>query len=352
MKYKIWLVQLDIYNKIKLDLLSKYETEKNIYDNFNKVLIEDPYINKRLKGLDKEKSIQKACTTIEWMNKNKVGFLSRTDSGYPKEFKELEDMPYGVFYKGNIDLLNTRKVAFVGSRKCTNYGIQLTKMLTKEVISYNITIISGGAKGIDSIAHNEAIKENGNTIIVLGCGIDVVYPIQNRNLFKEVENKGLIISEFLPNTPPFAYNFPRRNRIISGLSELVLVLEASIKSGSLITAGYAATQGRTVMAIPGSVLASGSAGCNLLISEGAQVYTSMVDLHLLLRLDIKSKHAKGEKSISQKKILAIIENEPKHIDEIFNKTCIDRETLFNVLFEMQMRNEIISLPGNYYAKII
>lgn len=352
MKYKIWLAQLDINNTIKLKLISKYKTEKNIYDNFDKILNDDPYINKKQKETNNKKGLQEACETIEWMKENNIGFISMTDSNYPKELIELKDMPYGLFYKGNINLLRSRKVAVVGSRRCTNYGIEMTKLLTKEIISYNITIISGGAKGIDSIAHKEAIKNDGNTVIVLGCGIDVVYPAQNRSLFKDVEKRGLIISEFLPKTPPFAYNFPRRNRIISGLSELVLVIEASIKSGSLITADYAVTQGRDVMAIPGSVLASESAGCNLLISEGAQVFTSMVDLHLLLGLDIKFKSATSHKLLSEKKILAIIENEPKHIDEIFNKTCIDRESLYIVLFEMQNRNQIISLPGNYYAKII
>ena len=222
--------------------------------------------------------------------------------------------------------------------------------MTKELNGYNITIVSGGAKGIDSVAHSTSVYEDGKTIVVLGCGIDVVYPYSNRFLFKDIEKKGLIISEFLPKVAPLKYNFPRRNRIISALSELVIVVEASEKSGSLITANYALEQGRNVMAIPGSIYSKASNGCNKLIRDGAQVFCSMEDLHTLLGIDCKEKG--GIKSPIKQKILSIISDEPIHIDDIVDKSFIDREVLFNVLFDMQIRNEIISLPGNYYTKII
>jgi DNA processing protein len=218
------------------------------------------------------------------------------------------------------------------------------------LISYNITIISGGAKGIDSVAHNAVIEDSGNTIVVLGCGIDVVYPMQNKCLFREIEKKGLIVSEFLPKTPPLSFNFPRRNRIISGLSELVLVIEASEKSGSLITANYAIEQNKEVMVVPGSIFSKGSIGCNRLIRDGAQIFCSMEDLYLLLKLE----NHENIKILSpiKEKILKIVSDGPTHIDEIVNKAYVGREALFNILFEMQNKNEIISLPGNYYAKII
>lgn len=350
MNYRLWLMVLDMSNKSKLDLLEKYKSEEEIYKNYHIIINENQYLNKKLKDTLKEEVLEKTKKLEFWLKKNNVGFMSVTSKEYPKELKAIEDRPYGLFYKGNLECLNKKKVAFVGSRNCTNYGIEVTKMLTKELVSYNITIISGGAKGIDSVAHNGAINEDGSTIVVLGCGIDIVYPAQNVSLFRKVIEKGLIITEFLPKTPPVGYNFPRRNRIISGLSELVLVIEASKKSGSLITAGYALDQNKDVMAIPGSIFSKESEGCNQIIAEGAHPYSSFNDLCTLL--GINKRKVETKVSPIKKKILNIIESEPKHIDYIVNKSLIDREALFNVLFEMQIRKEIISLPGNYYAKII
>lgn len=350
MKYKIWLLMLNVSNATKLKLLDKYNNEENIYLNYEKIIRDD--ILFRLvkdKENNKVKLMLKAEELIEWMAKNYVGFISFNDEEYPVQLKEINEPPYGLFYKGNINLLMNKNVAIVGSRVCTSYGIQVSKLLTKELISYNITIISGGAKGIDSIAHKTAVEENGKTVVVLGCGIDITYPPQNYSLFKEVEKSGLIISEFLPGTNPNPYNFPRRNRIISGLSELVIVVEASDKSGSLITAQCALDQGKNVMAVPGSVFAKGSNGCNKLIRDGAQMFCTIEDVYTLLKLDFNKNE--GILSPIKKKILSIIAKEPIHIDEIFKKSYIDREALFKVLFEMQIRNEIVSLPGNYYAKI-
>lgn len=264
--------------------------------------------------------------------------------------RHIENPPYGLFFKGDISVLKGRKAAIIGSRLCTQYGLEITKLLTKELISFNITIISGGAKGIDSCAHRTCVENCGKTVVVLGSGIDVIYPAQNKYLFEKVIQHGLIITEFLPGTKPLKYNFPRRNRIISGLSEVVIVSEASERSGSLITAGLAAEQGKDVLAVPGSVFSKTSAGCNKLIKDGAEVFSDMGDLRTLLNLTCKEKN----RIISpiKQKILSIVSDEPVHIDEIVNKTFIDREAIFNVLFDMQIKNEIISLPGNYYAKII
>ena len=335
MKYKIWLIMLNVSNNMKVSFLEKYKNEKSIYE-----ILKDSY---------KDISIEKAEKFEDYIINNNIGLVTYNDEEYPEELRVIDEAPYGLFYKGKIKLLKENIVGIVGSRACTAYGTEVTKLLTKELINYNITIISGGAKGIDSVAHRTSLEEGGNTIIVLGCGIDVVYPKQNFALFKKVEEYGLIISEFLPGTPPFSYNFPMRNRIISGLSSLLLVAEASSKSGSLITANFAAEQGKMVMAVPGSVFFKGSNGCNRLIRDGAQIFSGMEDLYSILGLKFHKKE--GIISPIKRKILSVIENEPIHIDEIAIKSCIDREALFKVLFEMQIRNEIVSLPGNYYAKI-
>lgn len=346
MKYKIWLVMLNVNDNTKIEMIKKYGSAEKIYDSFDEIKLE---LNLKTNYI-KEVELKKADEIADWICKNKIGFITYFDKEYPCELQNIDNPPYGLFFKGNINILKERKVSIVGSRLCSQYGLEITKLLTKELISFNITIISGGAKGIDSTAHKTCIEGLGKTVIVLGCGIDVVYPMQNKYLFKQVEKDGLIITEFLPGVKPLKRNFPRRNRIISGLSELVIVVEASEKSGSLITARLAAEQGKEILAIPGSVFSKASIGCNKLIRDGAQVFTDMGDLRVLLNLTCKDK----ERIISpiKQKILSIVSDEPIHIDEIVNKTFIDREAIFNVLFDMQIKNEIISLPGNYYAKII
>lgn len=351
LKYKLWLFMINISNNFCNKLLLEYRNEENIYLNFENILKENRNMAKKFIGFQKNKLLDKAIEKISWMNKNNIGFIAITDKEYPDSLRNIREAPYGLFYKGNINLLKGDIIAIIGSRNSTNYGEQVTKMLTKELIRFNITIISGGAKGIDTIAHKVALEEKGNTIAVLGCGIDVCYPACNNNLFKKIEERGLIISEFPIGEKPFSYNFPRRNRIISALSRGIIVTEATEKSGSLITVNYALEQGKNIMTVPGSVFSKNSSGCNKLIFDGAYPYTSMEDLKSLFNLR-EEKKVEKEKSALEKVLLEIISKEPIHIDEILTKSYVDREALYKVLFEMQIKNEIVSLPGNFYAKVI
>ncbi|MDD6795920.1 MAG: DNA-processing protein DprA [Clostridiaceae bacterium] len=350
MKYKIWLIMLNLSGEIIEKLLDLYKDEKAIYDKFEEIIKNEHFKFKKLNNLNKVYELEKAEKIEIWMRDNNVGLITFNNSYYPAKLREIQGFPYALFYKGNIEILKEKIVGIVGSRKCSSYGIEVARLLTKELISYNITIISGGAKGIDSVCHNTAISEKGKTIVVLGCGIDIAYPSQNKCLFNDVVKDGLIISEFLPGTRPLSFNFPRRNRIISGLSDLIIVVEASEKSGSLITANYAIEQNKDVLVVPGSVFSKGSMGCNKLIRDGALIFTCMEDLRCILNLTCKEKAR--ILSVLQQKILSVVSDGPIHIDEIVRKSNVDREALYNVLFEMQNRKEIISLPGNYYAKII
>lgn len=349
-KYKIWFYLLKFTNEEKIGLLKIYENELDIFNKFEEIVDINCSLNNDYYLYDKEREINKNSELISYMSKNKIYFLTYNDDDFPEKLKNIKNCPYALFYKGNIKLLKSKTVAIVGARNCTNYGMEVTKLLTKNLNSYNITIISGGARGIDTCAHKNTILSKGNTIVVLGCGIDVIYPKENYSLFNEIYKNGLVISEFLPKTPPYKYNFPIRNRLISGLSDLVIVVEASEKSGSLITATYAAEQSREVMVIPGNVFSEKSRGCNKLIREGAAILTSFSDLILELKLNKENTNNKVNKEFD--KILQVIKESPMHIDEIARKSFIDRDTLFKVLFEMQIRKEIVSLPGNYYAKII
>jgi len=343
MIYKLWFLLLEISNSKKIKLLCMYGNESRIYENYEQISIQNT-------KCDKKALMDKAEKILSWMRENIVNIITIGEEIYPEILRHIDEPPYGLFYKGNIGLLEDRIVAIIGSRNCSNYGMEVTKLLTKELNSYNITIISGGAKGIDTVAHKTTLETNGKTIVVLGCGIDIAYPSQNSALFKKIEEKGLILSEFPPGTKPFSYNFPRRNRIISGLSEVVIVAEAAEKSGSLITANYAAEQGKDVLVVPGSIFLKGCKGCNMLIKDGANVISSLEDLRN--ELGLYKKNNVNLLSPVKQKILSIINQEPVHIDELVNKSYIDREDLFKVLFEMQIGKEIVFLPGDYYARII
>lgn len=249
-------------------------------------------------------------------------------------------------------MLKGELIAVIGARKYSGYGAQVTKVISKELSENNFTVVSGLAVGIDSIAQRNAIDYPGKTIGVLGCGIDIIYPKSNKLLYEDIlKNNGLIISEFLPNTPPMAYNFPRRNRIISGISKKLIIIEATNKSGSLITVNYALELGMDVMAVPGPVFNGNSEGCNKLIRDGAKPFTEMVDLYDFLSI-IKENNKNREKNTCKSVVLSIINSEPIHLDDIIESVNVDRKVLFELLFEMQNRNEIICLPGNYYAKSI
>lgn len=206
--------------------------------------------------------------------------ITYEDDDYPPILKEINDPPWCLFIKGNLDVLHeeTMKFAVVGSRKNTHYGKLTVDMLVPPLVEKGVCIVSGLAFGIDSLAHKKALEYNGTVIGVLGCGVDIIYPKSNEMLYKKVIQKGCIISEYLPWERPRTYYFPRRNRIISGLSRGVLVVEAAKKSGSLITARCALEQNREVFAIPGQINAYSSGGTNDLIKKGAKLVTCTGDI--------------------------------------------------------------------------
>lgn len=352
-KYILWLIMLECTNLQKIKLMRNFSNEKEIYDKF------DYIIKTYLKGYEnfvnynREEELKKAILIKEDLKYKNINFITINDPSYPESLRNIKEPPYVLFYVGDIALLNKRKVGIVGARKNSSYGENSTREIVKELVRNDICVVSGGAKGIDSIVHDTCLRFGGNTIAVLGCGIDVCYPVENRNLFNRIRKDNLIISEFLPGTKPYAYNFPRRNRIISGLSELVVVTEAAEKSGSLITVTYALEQGKEVIVVPQSIFSKTGYGANILIRDGAHIYTSIDDLYLLLEIEkIKNIDKKEEKcDLIDNEILKFINDKPTHIDEIFIKSQVDRKTLYGLLFELQIKNEIVSLPGEYYARV-
>lgn len=209
---------------------------------------------------------------------NNIKVIRKEDEEFPWFLANMPSSPKQLFYIGNIELLRKPCVAVVGARKCSEYGRQVAVKIGKVLAENRVVTVSGMADGIDSFAHWGAIKNSGDTIAVLGCGVDICYPRVNRKLYDEICRKGLVISEFEPGTPAKKHNFPMRNRIIAAISEVVTVVEAQSKSGSLITAGFAAEQGKELMAVPGNISSSTSVGCNRLIADGAGIVTRPEDI--------------------------------------------------------------------------
>lgn len=220
----------------------------------------------------------------------KFRIVSIMESEYPAQLRLLgSKAPEKLWCVGDVSLLNRRCVAVVGSRKPSTYGKNTAFEVGKKLAGCDIVTVSGMAMGCDSEAHKGALKEDGKTIAVLGCGIDICYPKRNRQLYESIMKEGLIVSEFPLGTPPLPANFPKRNRIISGLSDITIVIEATLSSGSLITAGFAAEQGREVMAVPGCISNPLSMGCNKLIQDGVMPVVSLDDIVRTLGIEISER---------------------------------------------------------------
>ena len=281
MNYWLWLASIDGIGSVKKKkLLEKFQSNpEKIFKATEKELLQVEGIGERLsKKIFFSKDIELILRMEKYMNVNRINQLNIYDEKYSAKLKNIYDPPITLFYKGNIELLKTRCVSVVGSRNATKYGLNTSYKIGKDCAISNFTVVSGMARGIDTMAHKGALAQNGNTIAVVGCGLDRVYPPENINLFKEIESNGLILSEFVVGTKIQPGNFPARNRIVSGVSDDLIIVEATEKSGALITVDYALEQGRNVYVVPGNIDSDKSKGTNELIKNGAFVYTSIKDI--------------------------------------------------------------------------
>lgn len=355
--YEIWLACTQISNREKIYLVNSYNSAENLWkkviEGNKSSFISQNIISKLKCAWNKENLLE----INEYLVMKGIKSTVFKSSDYPKKLFELVDAPYVLFYIGELAAMETMcSVSIVGSRECTHYGLDVTRIISSELAKNKIAVVSGMARGIDSIAHKSCIENNGYTAAVLGCGIDIIYPKENNTLFKLICSSGCVISEFLPGTPPNSYNFPKRNRIISALGDVIVIVEAGEKSGTLITANAALEQGKDIFAVPGSIFSEHSKGTNKLIKDGAYPFTSMEDLFNILKLEYSIKQKNYEENnlnLSQEhqKINSILCNKPIHIDDIIRITNIDIQAMYEVLFEMQLRNEVRCLAGNYYVRI-
>jgi DNA processing protein len=291
--------------------------------------------------------------------KQDVQILTIYDEAYPALLKQTSQPPWVLYYKGNLALLQNPLIAIVGTRVPTVYGKNTAQKFGEDLARAGFTIVSGLARGIDSCAHTGAINQKGSTVAILGCGVDVVYPQENGPLYRDIANKGLLLSEFPLGTPAQPGLFPLRNRIIAGLSLGTLVVEAALKSGSLITAYQASDEGRDVFIIPGPINSPKSQGVFTLMRVGAKVVVCVEDIfeeyrHFLQleKADIGQTNGYPTQAVlnaDEQQIIDILTNAPATFDSLLEETQTNFGHLHSILLSLVMKLEINQLPGSIYS---
>ena len=305
-----------------------------------------------------EKEIKKA-------KKMGVSLISLEEQQYPPNLKTIPDPPLMLYIKGELMEEDRNSIAMVGTRHSSTYGRSVAEKLSRELAARGVCIVSGIARGIDTSAHRGALSAGGRTIAVMGCGLDVVYPLENRRLLKEIEAHGVVCSEFPFGTHPEPGNFPVRNRIISGLSLGTMVVEADERSGALITAKLALEQGREVFAVPGNITSRNSLGTNYLIKRGAKLVQQWEDvveeLPPPLREAIEKRSALAPEGVkselpltdSERAIYHLLSpDKPLHIDQLADSLGMDYNLLLSHLLSLEIKKKIVQLPGKLFIKKI
>jgi len=307
----------------------------------------------------KNADLEKELAQIKKLNLN---ILTPDDKDYPENLKFIADPPIVLYVKGRLQPDDKKSIAIVGSRRASFYGLSLAEKFSRQLASHGFTIISGMARGIDTAAHKGALKQVGRTIAVIGSGFGQIYPPENKGLAEEICRQGAVISEFSVNTAPLPQNFPRRNRVISGLSLGILVVEAAQNSGALITADFALEQGREVFALPGKVDSANSSGTNGLIKQGAKLVSCVEEIEeefdaqpntLAVSPRKKEMPTINNNALSEEESVLyglMNEQEPVSLDEIAEETAIGIPLLSQAIFGLQMKHLIRQLPGKQFVR--
>lgn len=301
----------------------------------------------------------------ELQNKNvkeDIRTVNIFDEEYPENLKRIYDAPVFIYIKGKLDKKDVYSISVVGTRNPTDYGRKVCEKLTSELSELGIPIISGLAKGIDSVAHITALKKGNLTYAVLGCGLNIIYPSENKKLYSKIIENGALISEFEFGTGPDKTNFPKRNRLISGISVGTVIIETGIKGGSLITAGFALDQNKEVFAVPGNIYAKFSTGTNELIKKGqAKLIVNIDDIISELNYKFKAFISKDKRSdvlnenipmnVFEKKIYDVLNEEPVHIDSINYITNLSISDCLVNLLSLEFKGLVKQLPGKFFVKV-
>ena len=359
---------LGLGNAAFCQLLAKFGSPEGIFNaklSQLREVVEDDIAQKISKGV----AIDAIAPTLKWLEKDNAHIVTFADNTYPQKLLEISNPPAVLYAIGNLHWLNHPTIAMVGSRSATPQGEKNAEEFAKSLCEQGLCVISGMALGIDGAAHRGALKANGATIAVVGTGLDIVYPARHRDLAHNIAERGLILSEFPLGTPSKAQNFPRRNRLISGLSLGCLVVEANIDSGSLITARLATEQGREVFAIPGSIHSPVTKGCHQLIKQGAKLVESVQDIleeinwtaivnSLPSKNSLPSISPSGllvdlsANSLQANTVLDLMGFDPVNFERIRTNSGLTTEVLSSMLMLLELENKITSLAGGNYQRLV
>lgn len=361
--YRIALLQLPGVGDLFAKLLTEYfKGAKHLFKASRKELSEIPGVGKVLLStlLDKKLKqdvIQRAHKEVEFANKHGISIWCYDDEGYPVKLKECQDGPFILYYKGTPVLNKQKIVSIVGTRKATGYGEDLTREIIEELQSQDILVVSGLAYGIDAYAHKFSVEYEIPTVGVLAHGLDKIYPQKNRAIAKQMLKKGGLLTEFMSGTNPDRENFPKRNRIVAGIADATILVEAAAKGGALITANISNSYGREVFAIPGRAIDPYSAGCNALIkSNRAALIESGKDFLKAMRWMDDEPIKRGKQvqlfdnyNAEEKRIIEIIQTKGvSNKEQIALKLNKNLQSVSGLLFNLELNGAIKALPGNNY----
>ncbi|MSS63023.1 DNA-processing protein DprA [Velocimicrobium porci] len=357
--FLFWLYQIKGIGKAKRAILLKhFKTAECIFrvDSASYQGIKG-ITEKDIKGLIQAKegiSEEKIEESYNQLKERQIQFIVRGEKAYPEKLSRIYDPPDALFVRGKLPDFNKKSVAIVGARNCSAYGKEMAEWFGRELGNAGIQIVSGLARGIDGYAHSGALEGDGDTFAVLGCGVDVCYPPEHISLFTKMINRGGIISEYAMGTAPKAGNFPMRNRILSGLADGIIVVEAKKRSGSLITAEIGLEQGKDIFAIPGKAWDSLSEGSNSLIKEGAFLVTKpndVIDFYEVKWEKFSQINKKNEifLDFKQKMVYSCLSFKPKHISIIIEETQMPFWEVTEAIIELQLQNRIREITSNCFV---
>ena len=359
--YMYWLSTLHTMAPRKRNrLLYHFGSAQGIFCAEDRELAEVPGITaSNIHKISKSRNIKKLSQDADRLNQRGIRFISRDSQEFPGLLKEISDPPIGLYIIGTLPTDNMPCTAIIGSRKCSQYGLSTARKFGMDLARNGVVIVSGMARGIDSMAHRGAIDGGGFTIAVLGCGVDVCYPPENHKLKDEIAKNGCVVSEYPPGVEPHASHFPARNRIISGLSHVTVVVESAKRSGTLITVDQALEQGRNVMAVPGNITNKYSEGTNNLIKQGAEPAVSYQDVLHILGMGTEASPNKQEKpkeetaphiAPEEKLVYDMLDFEPTAFEELIKKTESQPHVVQYILTKLEIKGYVKKLPGLRYVK--
>lgn len=347
-QYLVALYAYPSFGPARLTLLINFfKSAKSVWETTPRQLKEVGLTDKIVDGFVAFREEFDIREYFDELNKRKINFVTKEDEDYPKSLVELSNAPLVIYYMGDIKILGNPCVAIVGTRKMTGYGKEVAQNFSETLANAGVVVVSGLARGIDTTAHKGALNVSGLTAGVIGSGFGKIYPPENLQLAREIiKNKGVLLSEYRLDYPAIPVNFANRNRIISGLSSAVVVVEGAQKSGTLLTATHAAEQGKTVFAVPGQITSPMSAAPHYLIQNGVKIAFGPEDILTELDVELKVNSQKIKKVLPESKeeklILETLENEPLGVDEIVRRTKLNTDEVVSMLTMMELKGMVIS----------